>query len=181
MADTSQFPNEPSVEQGTFEDLLPIVYEELRRMAHRQLGKEGHVQTLQTTALVHEAYLRLLGKEFEWQNRAHFFSAAAQAMRRILVDRARARQAAKRGGGLERSPIDLVDNARIEERPEELIALDEALARLERVDERKAHVVSLRFFAGLSLEDTAVALDISLTTVKEDWSFARAWLYRAIT
>ena len=149
-------------------------------MARGQLGREGAAQTLQTTALVHEAYLRLLGGNSEWNSRGHFFSAAAQAMRRILIDRARARRAEKRGGSLERTPFELVDSARIEEHPEELIALDAALEKLEAIDARKSQVVMLRYFAGLSLEETGAALGISKTTVKEDWSFARAWLFRAI-
>ncbi len=174
-------PTQSGAEGLSSEELLPLVYDELRRMAHAKLDREGDVQTLQATALVHEVYLRFLGKEFTWQNRAHFFAAAANSMRRILVDRARARKSTKRGGRLERTPLDLVDNAKIEEFPEQLIALDTALEELERRDERKARVVMLRFFAGLTLEDTAQALDVSLTTVKEDWSFARAWLYRAIS
>ena len=166
---------------GSPEDWLPVVYEELRRLARDQMRQEATPQTLQTTELVHEAYLRLIGSgATDWSNRGHFFGAAARAMRRILVDRARARKADKRGGGNARLPMDLVDVDRIDQHPGQLLALDLALEKLERRDERKARIVMLRFFGGLTIEDTAAALDISKTTVKDEWNFARAWLYQEI-
>lgn len=164
----------------TTDELLPILYDELRALARARLAQERGPSTLQATALVHEAWLRLVGDpDPGWSSRAHFFGAAAQAMRRILVERARARLSEKRGG--ERSRVALDDAARVEvEAPAELIALDVALARLERHDPRKARIVSLRHFAGLSIEETARALDVSLATVKADWTYARAWLHREI-
>lgn len=164
----------------TTDELLPILYDELRALARARLAQERRPSTLQATALVHEAWLRLVGDpDPGWSSRAHFFGAAAQAMRRILVERARARLSEKRGG--ERSRVALDDAARVEvEAPAELIALDVALARLERHDPRKARIVSLRHFAGLSIEETARALDVSLATVKADWTYARAWLHREI-
>ena len=160
------------------DDLAPLVYEELRQLAHRQMAAERPGQTLQPTALVHEAYVRLVGADVEWQSRGHFFAAAARSMRQILVNRAHRRQAVKRGGG--RLRIDLADIELVAEepRPEILLSLDGALEKLERIDERKARIVMLRYFAGLTIEETAQALDISSTTVKDDWQFARTWLYR---
>jgi RNA polymerase sigma factor (TIGR02999 family) len=168
-------------------DLLPLVYEELRKLAAARLAKEpggGAGYTLQPTALVHEAYMRLLGHtagggEIRWDSRGHFFAAAALAMRRILVDRARQRGRIKHGGEHRRADVDM-DTLAIEPPGEELLALDDALSRLEQADDRKYRVVMLRYFAGLSIEDTAAALDISSATVKNDWTFARAWLKRAI-
>jgi RNA polymerase sigma factor (TIGR02999 family) len=169
-------------------ELLPLVYEELRRLAQGNMGREagrGAGQTLQPTALVHEAYLRLLGGgEGEWNSRGHFFGAAALAMRRILIERARAKQTHKRGGGMAR--VDLHDDAVAGEpesdaKSEELLALDAALEKLERLDPRAGQVVMLRYFAGLSVEQTAAALDLSPATVKKSWSFARAWLNRQIS
>ena len=163
------------------EELLPILYEELRSLARSRLARERGSQTLQATALVHEAYLRLVGSEDPgWRGRAHFFGAAAEAMRRVLVDRARAKGRAKRGGGAQRVTLD--ESAIVSaEPPDDLLALDAALGRLEKHDPRKAQVVKLRHFAGLSLEDTAAALDVSLSTVKADWTYARAWLHREIS
>ncbi len=167
------------------EDLLPLVYDELRKLAAARMAHEpraGAGQTLQPTALVHEAYMRLLGQtgaEVRWQGRGHFFGAAAIAMRRILVERARARNAAKRGGGAKRVALD-ADQLADEPEGEELLALDDALHALEKADPRKHQVVMLRYFAGLSVEDTAAALDLSPATVKNDWAFARAWLRRHI-
>jgi RNA polymerase sigma factor (TIGR02999 family) len=176
-------------------ELLPLVYEELRKLAQANMGREmggGAGQTLQPTALVHEAFLRLVGGESEaakqgWNSRGHFFGAAALAMRRILVERARARNAQKRGGGLAR--VELREDAVVTDPGEgpgsdqhaaQLIALDAALARLETLDERAGRVVMLRYFAGLSIEQTAVAMGISEATVKKSWVFARAWLNREI-
>ncbi len=163
------------------EELLPLVYDELRRLARSQLKNEPTGQTLQATALVHEAYMRLVGDaDVRWENRAHFFGAAARAMRRILVDRARHRGRQKRGGDRER--VELGDHAA--DSPTgggtDLVALDGALARLEAEDPRKAEVVMLRYFAGLSIEETASALSLSTATVKNEWAFARAWLKREL-
>lgn len=162
------------------QELLPILYDELRALARARLAQERGPCTLQATALVHEAWLRLVGDQDPgWTSRAHFFGAAAQAMRRILVERARARLSEKRGGARERVSLD--DAARVDvEAPAEIVALDIALARLERHDPRKARIVSLRHFAGLSIEETARALDVSPATVKSDWTYARAWLHREI-
>jgi len=167
------------------EELLPLVYEELRKLAGARMAKEpagGAGFTLQPTALVHEAYLHLLGHtagggEVRWDSRGHFFGAAALAMRRILVDRARRRARVKHGGDRGRADVDM-DVLAVEPPGDELLAMDEALAKLERADERKYRVVMLRYFAGLSVEDTAAAMDLSPATVKNDWAFARAWLKR---
>jgi RNA polymerase sigma factor (TIGR02999 family) len=164
------------------DQLLPLVYEELRRLAARKLAQERPGQTLQATALVHEAYLRVVGVDSpqHWECRRHFFAAAAEAMRRILIDRARSKQAAKRGGrGRERKPF---DEAAAVAAPdggpaEDLLALDEALTRLEAEDPVKAQLVKLRYFAGTSLEETARLLDISPATAKRYWVYARSWLY----
>jgi RNA polymerase sigma factor (TIGR02999 family) len=160
--------------------LLPLVYDELRRVAKRFLNRERQGHTLQATALVHEAYMKLLGqREVNWQNRAHFFGVAAQAMRRILVDRARARLADKRGGA--NKPISLDEAVAIDHEPSaELMALDEALTRLARLDPEQAKVVELRFFAGLTVEETAAVLGVSDSTIKREWRVARAWLHREI-
>lgn len=161
--------------------LLPLVYAELRHLARSKLAREPAGMTLQPTALVHEAYLRLLGESGAvWKGKAHFFAAAATAMRRILIERARQRRRIKHGGELRR--IELTDDAAIDQ-PEslDLEALDEALTRLERFDTRLGDVVSLRFFAGLSVEETAEAMGSSPRTVKRDWNFARAWLHRELS
>ncbi len=163
-------------EDGATDRLVPLVYEELRRLAHGYLSKEPVGQTLDPTALVHEAYLRLLGpNDPGWQDRGHFFAAAAEAMRRILVERARAKQALKRGGGAERVDLEGLDVA-AEERSEDLILLDEALARLDAKDERMAKIVKLRYFAGLTVEQTAAALGVAERTVHREWATARSWL-----
>jgi RNA polymerase sigma factor (TIGR02999 family) len=161
--------------------LVTLVYGELRQMAYRQMAQETPGQTLQPTALVHEAYARLVGADIQWQNRGHFFAAAARAMRQILVNRAHRRQAIKHGGGRRR--VDLADIELVpdESRPEMLIALDRAIERLDAMDHRKAQIVMLRFFSGLTIKETAQALAISPTTVKDDWVFARTWLYREMT
>jgi RNA polymerase sigma factor (TIGR02999 family) len=161
------------------------VYEELRRLARARMAKEkgrGAGFTLQPTALVHEAYMRLIGSaDVKWNGRGHFFGAAASAMRRILVERARHRDRVKHGGGRQR--VELEEHAAMSDEPEpdELLALDEGLNKLERQDKRKADVVMLRYFAGLSVEDTATALGVSEATVKNDWTFARAWLNREMS
>jgi RNA polymerase sigma factor (TIGR02999 family) len=167
---------------GTSGEMLPEVYDELRKLARARLARERQPnQTLQPTALVHEAYLRVTGDQEgrRWDRRGHFFAAAALAMRRILVERARHYQRVKHGSAAER--VDL-DSAMLRADPglTDLVAVDEALTRLEQVDPRKAQVVSLRYFAGLSVEETAAALDLSPATVKNEWAFARAWLYRAL-
>ena len=161
--------------------LLPLVYDELHKLAARKLAQEKPGQTLQATALVHEAYLRLVGgrTEVRWDSRGHFFAAAAEAMRRILVENARRKGRQKRGGALARVDLDEAELAcRIP--PDDLLALDEALARLAAEDPVKARLVELRFFAGLSLEEAAKALSISAVTAKRYWRYARAWLHRAV-
>jgi len=157
-------------------DLFPVVYQQLRDLAHAKMNREPSGHTLQTTALVHEVYLRLQNdNSINWENPRHFFAAAAQAMRRILVERARRFHSLKRGGGRQRVEIDLVDNSH-ESDPAAMLALDEALTELKAFDPRLADVVMLRYFSGLSVDETAVALDTSPRTVKRDWSVARAWL-----
>lgn len=167
--------------QAALEKLLPLVERELHRLAHHYMRRENPGHSLQTTALVHEAYLRLVDqRQVHWKNRGHFFALAAQLMRRILVDRARSRRYAKRGGG---SPRVSFDETKMfsGERGADLIALDEALKRLTAIDERKGKVVEMRFFGGLSVEETAEALGISGVTVMREWKMARAWLYNSLT
>jgi RNA polymerase sigma factor (TIGR02999 family) len=162
------------------DELLPLVYEELRKLADRFLAAEKRGLTLQPTALVHEAYLRLVGSDRAgWENRAHFFGAAARAIRRILVDRARARHAARRGGD---RPMRLQTDAPLagSEPSLDVLALDEALAKLASIDAQKARVVELRYFGGLSVDETASTLGVSASTVDRDWVFARTWLHRAM-
>jgi len=161
-------------------ELLPLVYDELRRLAAAKMAHERPDQTLQPTALVHEAWLRLFGnRNQEWHGRAHFFGAAAEAMRRILVDRARERQALKRGGRLERVDVDALELP--SPMPDDqLLALDEALDRLATVDTRAAEMVKLCFFVGLTQEEAARELGISLSTAERVWGFARAWLLREV-
>lgn len=158
------------------DELFPIVYEELRSIAARFLSGEGRPQTLQATALVHEAYLRLVGpSDAPWENRAHFFGAAARAIRRILTDSARQRGRVKRGGGAARIPLD--EALVVSPEPTlDLEGLDDALNQLAKLDAQKARVVELRFFAGLTVEQTALALGVSPSTVARDWQFARVWL-----
>ncbi len=157
-------------------DLLPVVYGELRRLAQNRMGKERAEHTLQATALVHEAYLRLVGtEEMDWKGRRHFFGAAAQAMRRVLVDHARKVKSQKRGGERARLSI-TVANLVTEDDPDKLLALDDALTRLEEEDARAAEVARLRFFSGFGVEETALALDVSSRTVMREWSYARARL-----
>jgi RNA polymerase sigma factor (TIGR02999 family) len=162
-------------------ELLPLVYEELRQLAAHKMVQEAAGQTLQPTALVHEAYLRLLGADHEahWDNRGHFFAAAAEAMRRILVENARRKRSRKHGGGLVRHDVEDVPLA-APEFGEDLLALDEALNKLAEKDPAKAELVKLRHFAGLTIEEAAQALDISVTTANRYWAYARAWLHQEI-
>jgi RNA polymerase sigma factor (TIGR02999 family) len=160
--------------------LIPIVHAELRRVARRQMGHERVGHTLQATALVHEAYLKLIDiRQVQWQNRAHFFAISSRLMRRILVDHARARGYQKRGGGAHNVTL---DEALIvsEERGSDLVAVDDALEALAARDQRKSQVVEMRFFGGLSIEETAEALHISIRTVKRDWTMAQLWLLRKL-
>ena len=165
------------------DELLPLVYEELRKLANVRLADEKAGQTIQATGLVHEAYLRLVGPEdsddVEWDGRGHFFGAAAEAMRRILIDRARAKGTLKRGGSHRRIQLDWTLVA-LDECAAEFVALDEALGRLAEMDAQKAELVKLRFFAGLTLQQSASALGISLSTAERHWAFARAWLYNEL-
>lgn len=167
-------------DHDALDKLTPLVYDELRRIAHRYIRQERGGHTLQTTALVNEAYVRLVGgQRIEWQNRAHFFGVVAQIMRHILIDHARRLRYVKHGGDAQR--VSLEDVAALpQERAAELLALDEALSELARLDPRKARVVELRYFGGLSIEETADVLDISAMTVRRDWRAAKAWLYRAL-
>jgi RNA polymerase sigma-70 factor, ECF subfamily len=165
-------------DEGALDQLYPLVYDDLRRVARRQLAREHPEHTLDTTALVHESYLRLVGSTaIEAEGRAHFLSIAARAMRRILVDHARRRGARKRGGGVVPEPL-TPDLAVVMDRTPELLAVDDALERLEKLDARQARVVECRVFAGMTVEETARILEVSPTTVKRDWTLARAWLNR---
>jgi RNA polymerase sigma factor (TIGR02999 family) len=174
-----------AIEQGdphAAEQLLPLVYEELRKLAAQKMAQEAPGQTLQATALVHEAYLRLVDveKAQHWNSRGHFFAAAAEAMRRILVENARRKHAAKRGGSHRR--VDLEEAATLAAEPEpDILDLEEALTRLAQEDPEKAEVVKLRFFAGLTVAQAADALGISRDTASRHWTFAKAWLYCALT
>ena len=167
-------------ETDAFDRLVPLVHDELRRIARRFMGRERPGHTLQPTALVNEAYLRLIEvKRVRWQNRAHFFAMSARVMRRILVDAARARGNHKRGGGAHKVSLDEALLVARDGGPD-LVALDDALQALETVHPRKSQVVELRFFGGLSLEETAEALHVSVDTVKRDWRFAKLWLLREL-
>ena len=169
-----------SGETAALDELLPAVYDELRRIARNQLRGERDEHTLRTTELVHEAYLKLVDHhELDWRDRQHFFAVAARAMRQVLVDHARQKVAAKRGGDAPEVPLDEVTLPR-ETKTEELIALDDALTRLADRDERAARVVECRFFGGYTIEETADVLDVSRSTVKRDWRGARAWLNREL-
>jgi RNA polymerase sigma factor (TIGR02999 family) len=162
------------------ERLVPLVYRELRAIAARQLRRERGDHTLQPTALVHEAYLKLLDQRpSSWKNRGHFFAVAAQAMRRILVDHARAHRAVKRGRDIEKVAIEIADGV-VAAPTTDMLALDEALTRLSALDPRQGQVVELRCFGGLTIEETADAVGLSLTTVKEEWRLAKAWLHREL-
>lgn len=163
-------------------ELMPLVYDELRRQAARYLRRERPGHTLQTTALIHETYLKLIDQQnVDWQNRAHFYGIAAQAMKRILLDYAKARHREKRGGEAENFPLDEARFVVSDEKGVDLIALDEALTRLAGLDARQAGIVELKFFAGLSIEDIAETLQISPATVKREWNSAKAWLHSEIT
>ncbi len=172
------------IEQGdptAADQLLPLVYDELRKLARQRLSNEKPGQTLQATALVHEAYLRLAGNENEvvWDNRSHFFAAAAEAMRRILIDRARSKHSKKRGGDAHRIPLepDISVGTNSDFPATDLLTLNIALTEFESIDPDRANVVKIHFFAGLSLPETAAALGISLATAKRRWTYARAWLF----
>ena len=168
-------------DKQALDKLLPVVYDELRRQAARYLRRERPGHTLQTTALIHEAYLRLIDqKSVQWQNRAQFFGLAAQMMRRILVDHARTKHRAKRGGSDVR--VSLTDATSVTKDPDlNLVELDEALNRLAEIDPQQSKIVELRFFSGLNVDETAAALQISPATVKRDWKVAKAWLYREVS
>jgi RNA polymerase sigma factor (TIGR02999 family) len=168
---------------GAAEQLLPLVYDELRRLAARKLAQEKPGQTLQETALVHEAYVRLVGsgeaaagREPRWDSRGHFFASAAEAMRRILIERARERRSQKRGGGRKRLDIDAADLA-TQATPDQLLAFDEALVKLAREDPPAARLVELRYFAGLAVDEAGKALGMSTATAYKHWRYARAWLH----
>jgi RNA polymerase sigma factor (TIGR02999 family) len=161
-------------------ELLPHVYNELRKISSKYLRDEYRNHTLQTTELVHEAYIKLIGDQnISWQNRAHFFGIAAQSMRQILVDHARKRKSLKRIVGKSNIPVDEVFEVS-EKTDDQIIALDEALKKLESIEERSSKIVELRYFSGLTIEETAEVLNISPATAKRDWNFAKAWLYREI-
>jgi RNA polymerase sigma factor (TIGR02999 family) len=167
--------------KAAFDELIPLVHQELHRLAHHYLRQERQGHTLQTTALVNEAYLKLIDqKQVHWKNRAHFFALSAQLMRRILVDHARKRNFAKRGGGANKITFDEVMLIS-KERGRDLLSLDAALDRLAEIDERKSKVVELRFFGGLSVQETAEVLRVSPLTVKREWRMAKAWLYHILS
>ncbi len=162
--------------------LLPLVYEELRSLARQRMASERVGHTLQATALVHEAYLKLVGnQDIRWSGRGHFFFAAAEAMRQILIDHARARGGPKRGGDRKRVAMNNVLDLAMEERFGEFLAVDEAISRLEKESPDLAQVVRLRFYGGLSVDETAHVLGVSASTVRRDWTYARAWLMRQLT
>jgi len=166
-------------DQSALNGLTPIVYDELRRLAHRYMERERPDHTLQTTALVNEAYVRLVDyKRMQWQDRAHFFAVSAQVMRRVLVDYARSHNV-KRGRGVQRVTLDEVAVVR-GDRTGDLVALDDALNALARLDPRKVRIIEMRFFGGLSVEETAEVLKVSSATVRRDWSIAKFWLYREL-
>ena len=167
-------------DRRALDQVLPLVYDELRRLARRHLRNEQPGHTLQSTALVHEAFLRMMDQDAAWQNRAHFFGIAAQMMRRVLVDHARGRSAAKRGDGARKVTLD-PGIAAPEARGVDVEALDEALSNLGKLDPRQEKIIELRFFAGLTIEDTSEVMQLSPATVKREWATARAWLYRELT
>src|SRR6516162_4018632 len=174
-----------AIEQGdpsAAEQLLPLVYDELRKLAAHRLAHQARGQTLQPTALVHEAYLRLVGdpEGSDWDSRGHFFAAAAEAMRRILVENARRKGRRKRGGGLTRRDLDAAEQVTVPEVREDLLALDEALTKLASADPQAAQLVQLRYFAGLSIPEAARALGVSSRTADRLWAFARVWLLREV-
>lgn len=167
-------------DKRAFESLMPIVYAELKRVARKHLYNERPDHTLQCTALVHEAYLKLMDQHMSWQNRSQFFGVAAQLVRRILIDHARARKADKRGGEMPRLALDEALGVPAVSKGVDVLALDEALAELELMDPRQAKVVELRFFAGLSVEETGRVVGISEATVKREWATAKLWLFRQV-
>ena len=168
-------------DKTALDQLVPLVYPELRRLAKRHMDREDPAHTLQTSALINEAYLKLVNQQnVQWQNRAHFFAVAAQVMRHILVDHARTRNYAKRGGGALKLPLDEAA-ALTEQRAGQLIALDDALRDLGALDERRSQIIELRFFGGLSLEETAEVMNISPSTVQREWRAAKAWLHHTMT
>ena len=173
-----------AIEQGdakAADELLPLVYEELRRLASHKMSRESPGQTLEATALVHEAYIRLVGSNSHgWSSRTHFFSAAAEAMRKILIDNARRKQRFKHGGSQNRVDLENTDIAAAEPSTD-ILALDEALSKLAKEDSVKAELVKLRYFGGLTIEQAAGMLGISITTAKRHWTYARAWLFRELT
>ena len=177
MTDVTRILNQlESGDPSASEELLPLVYRELRQLAAARLSNEKPGQTLQATALVHEAYLRLVGKEVSpsWNGRGHFFGAAAEAMRRILIENARRKQQARRGGTLKR--VDLEDGDAVAVDSEKLLEIDDALTKFEELDPRAAQVVKLRYFAGLTMQQTADSLGISLRSAERDWTYARTWM-----
>jgi len=182
MADVTRILN--AIEQGdagATEELLPLIYEELRLLAAQKMSQEPPGQTLQATALVHEAYLRLVhAKDHSWNSRGHFFRAAAEAMRRILVENARKKRRIKRGGEHDRLNLDEA-SLTTDKQDIDLLALDEALAKLEEIDPEKASLVKLRYFVGLTTSQSAEILNISLPTANRHWSYARSWLFREIS
>jgi RNA polymerase sigma factor (TIGR02999 family) len=181
MDDLTRLLNKADGEGGVeAEALLPLVYQKLRQVAAEKIGRERDGQTLQATALVHEAWLRVGGEQHGWRNRWHFFNAAAEAMRRILIDRARRRRAVRHGGALQRVNVDDVEIA-VPAADAELLDVHEALDRLAVAHPRKAALVKLRYFAGLSMAEAAEVIGISLPTAERHWAFARAWLYRDVT
>ena len=168
-------------DEAALNKLMPIIYSELRKRAHRYMARENPGHTLQTTALIHEVYIRLAEqKDKKWENRSHFFAVAAQAMRHILVDYARSRNAARHGGALR--SVSLEEAALVsDERTSEIVALDEALEQLAEIDPRQSRIVEMRFFGGLSVEETAAVLKVSPITVIRDWNVAKVWLYRELS
>ncbi len=171
--------NLSSGDSTALNEVLPIVYKELKKISSKYLNEEYRKNTMQTTELVHEAYIKLIGsKNITWQSKAHFFGIAAKTMRQILVDHARHRKALKRGGG--DINITLGETSVVVNESDQILALDDALQRLEKVEERTSKIVELRYFSGLSIEETAEVLSISPATVKRDWTFAKAWLYREL-
>lgn len=169
-------------DQAALDELLPLIYRDLHRQAERFMRSQSPAHTLQVTGLVHEAYFRLVGQAgVEWQSRAHFFGVAGKAMRSILVDHARARVAGKRGGGARQLTLGAADSAAGAELGVDVLALDEALSRLAALDPEQSRLVELRYFAGLSIEETAEVLDVSPATIKRRWRVTRAWLKRELT
>ena len=168
-------------DQAAFDQLIPLVYPELRKLARRYMGRETPEHTLQTSALINEAYLRLVDQQaVEWQDRAHFFAVSARVMRHILIDHARSHRYTKRGGGAQHLQLDDAEAVGYE-RAVELVALDDALTRLAKLDERKSKIVELRFFGGLSVEETAEVIKVAPVTVMREWRIAKAWLHKEIS